>query len=128
MARKTPAAFHAPTVAVLWSQGEQDATAVKAPLYGDRLRRVVAGFRARLGSDVPFIASELAITNTAPDRDTVVQQTRATLAGLESTGFVDTADLTDTKDGVHFERAALQQIGARFAHKLADLVPQGLGQ
>jgi len=115
LAAGVPRAFAVPVVAVLWAQGEADCkSAYLTAGYGAHLDSVRAQFRAAFG-DVPFVASELGPISCAY-REDVVAATRDRVDAM-----VDAADLPLKADRLHFNRAALRELGERFAAALLEL-------
>ncbi len=125
-------AMGAPVVAVLWMQGETDSgIEALAVQYWDRLRRIIAGFWARLGHPAAFVAAEIP-SHLPPGRllyrQVVVDATRELTDGVAGRAFVETGDLTQmVPDSLHWDRGALRVIGTRMGAALVDLHPEGLG-
>ncbi len=128
---KRAESFGAPVVGVAWIHGETDSgNALQAPLYGDRLTRIIAGFRTRLNKpDLAFVAAEL-VWNVPEGkmlwRQNVVNQTQNVLDADPCAAYVSTHDLTAMVPGqVHWERGALRVIGARMGQALVNLLGGG---
>lgn len=111
-------------VAILWHQGESDASRA-TPDYEAKLRRVVENFRRDLGlgETVPFIAGTLArfygekypaIAAGAPAVDAAMEHLAATMRGF---GLVTAQDLSDRGDGLHFSAEAQHTLGERYFRK-----------
>ncbi|MBQ9503296.1 MAG: hypothetical protein IJU70_14170, partial [Lentisphaeria bacterium] len=109
---------HGRIVAVCWHQGESDA-AKRTPDYTDKLRTVVRNFRRdlALGSDVPFIAGDMAsfYPPRIADHIDIVDRALASLAA-EDPSFccVTTKDLTHKGDRLHFDTASVHELGRRY--------------
>ena len=105
-------------IAVLWHQGENDAKKQTAD-YAGKLRTVIRNFRhdLDLGSDVPFIAGDMA--SFYPERIgthiDIVDHALETIAG-EDVSFrrVHTKDLTHRGDNLHFDTPSLHELGRRY--------------
>ena len=101
----------------LWLQGEADATEEKLPGYTAKLHHVVDSLRADLGDPtLPFIActiGEMRAGGRQPDMNRLLLALPGQRPG---TGCVDGRDLTThIGDFVHFDTAAQEEIGRRFA-------------
>lgn len=112
-------------VAVLWHQGESDASADKAPFYEEKLRVILNAFRKRLGlENVPFLLGGLGdflVQNPDPDRcenfrdyDKVNQALRHIAATEKSVGFVSAEGLVANPDYLHFSAQSLRTFGERY--------------
>ncbi len=108
-------------VAILWHQGENDASR-RTSGYFERMRQVVANFRRDLGlaETVPFIAGTLAsfygdehpdITAGATAIDAALKELAATTPYV---GLVDAHDLEDRGDQLHFCAEAQHILGERY--------------
>ena len=105
-------------VAVLWHQGENDA-GKQTENYLQKLRTVIQNFRRdlQLGSDVPFIAGDMA--SFYPERISahidIVDDALATLAAEDSTfRVVHTKDLVHRGDNLHYDTASQHELGKRY--------------
>lgn len=110
----------------IWLQGESDSTAEKFPLYEARLLKLVDELRADLTSPgLPFIACT--IGEMRPDengsRRADMNRLLLTLPSKRAnTACVDARDLkSHIGDNVHFDTAAQNEIGRRFAAKYLAL-------
>lgn len=105
--------------AILWHQGESDATPELAPGYEAKLHALVARFRTALDApDVPFIAGQLGQYADAPWDDArrrVDAAHRALPASVRRTAFVSSDGLAHVGDKVHFDAASLRELGRRYA-------------
>lgn len=111
-------------VAILWHQGEADAS-LGTPDYEAKLQRVVENFRRDLGLgvDVPFIAGTLAsfhgdlypkIEAGVPAIDAALEHLAETMPGF---GLISTKGLPDRGDGLHFSAEAQHTLGERYFEK-----------
>lgn len=112
-------------VAVLWHQGESDASADKAPLYEEKLRFILRAFRKRLGLEtVPFLLGGLGdflVQSPDParrekfrDYNKVNQALQRIAANEKAMGFVSAEGLADNSDYVHFSAQSLRTFGERY--------------
>lgn len=105
--------------AVLWHQGESDATPELAPSYGVKLRDLVARVRDALATpDLPFIAGQLGQYPDVPwddARRTVDAAHRALAREVPRTAFVPSDGLVHGGDRVHFDTSSLHELGRRYA-------------
>jgi len=109
---------HGRIVAVCWHQGETDA-AKRTRDYADKLRTVVRNFRRdlALGSDVPFIAGDMASfypPGIAEHIDIVDRALDRLAAEDPSFCRVTTKDLTHKGDRLHFDTASVHELGRRY--------------
>lgn len=105
--------------AILWHQGESDATAALAPGYEARLHDLIARFRSTLDApDVPFIVGQLGQFTDAPwddARRTVDAAHRALPGKVRRTAYVSSEGLVHGGDMVHFDTPSLRELGRRYA-------------
>ncbi len=111
--------------AILWHQGESDATPERAPAYEAKLHALIARFRVTLDApDVPFIVGQLGRFPDAPwdDARQLVDAAHRALPGkVPRTAFVSSEGLAHTGDKVHFDAASLRELGRRYADAYASL-------
>ncbi len=110
----------------LWLQGEADATDERLGVYEDKLQALVRDLRAELGEpELPFIACT--IGEMSPDGAGRRKADMNTIllrlpAKVPRTACVDARDLkTHIGDNVHFDTAAQEEIGRRYAAKYRAL-------
>lgn len=125
LARARIAARRGEFKAILWHQGESDANAERAPLYGERLVRLVERFRRDLGTpDLPFLVGGLGCFDGvpwSPHRVVVDSVHRALPTILDNVVFVPADGLGHKGDGVHFDAPAARELGRRFARAYLEL-------
>ncbi|WP_395748973.1 sialate O-acetylesterase [Prosthecobacter sp.] len=111
---------------VIWLQGEANARPDGLPVHAERLRAMIESLRSDLAlPDLPFIActiGEMADEERLAD----IRAMNAILLDLPKqvphTACVDARDLkTHIGDKVHFDSAAQNEIGRRFAAKFIEL-------
>lgn len=113
-----------PAKAILWYQGEADASAMDtANTYAQRFQSLVRTMRADLGQPaLPFYWAQLSryvIEKGYEGWDTVREAQRLSEAALQPAGMIATIDATLT-DPIHLDRAALETAGKRFALRILD--------
>jgi murein DD-endopeptidase MepM/ murein hydrolase activator NlpD len=108
-------------VAVLWHQGEGDAS-LKTPHYDSLLRQVIENFRRDLGlsETVPFIMGTLATfygdkyPEIVAGADAVEAAFEKVVATTPYVGLVSAFDLPDRGDQLHFSAEAQHMLGERY--------------
>jgi len=111
---------------ILWLQGEANANAGELPMHTERLRIMIEAFRTDLEQpDLPFIACTIGEMQPEPRLSDLKSMNDIQLAlpkTVPHTACVDARDLkTHIGDSVHFDTAAQNEIGKRFAAKLAEM-------
>jgi Carbohydrate esterase, sialic acid-specific acetylesterase len=112
---------------VLWLQGESDSTAARHVVYQKNLLRLVDDLRTEFGDpQLPFIACTIGSFIEPHPRFDHTKQINEILLGLpglrDATATVDARDLTGhIGDRLHYDTAAQNEIGKRFAAKLEEL-------
>lgn len=105
--------------AVLWHQGEGDASTRAAPLYEKRLETLIARFRADLDApELPFILGQLGQFPGKPwneHQSEIDRALRAVAARVKNVRYVTSDDLADKGDLLHFGTPALRVLGQRYA-------------
>lgn len=125
--KRVQAALPAGTLkAILWHQGEADATPKRAETYEAKLHDLIARFRKDLNApDVPFIAGQLGQFATSPWGegkkmiDAIYQRLPSQ---VPHTAFVSSAELKDRGDKVHFDSASYREFGKRYFEAYQKLV------
>ena len=105
--------------AIIWHQGESDATPERSVLYAAKLRALIARFRTELRTpELPFIIGQLGQFPARPWTEStrrVDSVHRAIAASVPNVAFVSVDGLRDKGDAVHFESAAARELGERYA-------------
>lgn len=131
IARARVAQRHGQLKAILWHQGESDANPSAAPLYGERLLRLVERFRTDLDSPgVPFLVAGLGCFDGVPwsPHRVAVDSVHRTLSGaIDHVAFVPADGLGHKGDSVHFDSPAARELGRRFAHAYREVSNAGAG-
>lgn len=126
LALQTTAPVKARIRGILWLQGEANANAGELPLHAERLRAMIEAFRADLAQpDLPFIACTIGEMQPEPRLSDLRAMNEIQLAlprSVPRTACVDARDLkTHIGDSVHFDTAAQEEIGRRFARAWLEL-------
>jgi len=105
--------------AILWHQGESDATPALSVVYAEKLRALIALLRSDLGQpDLPFIIGQLGQFDGKPwsaEVQRVDSAHRAIAASVANVAYVSSAGLRDKGDALHFDAASARELGARYA-------------
>ena len=126
--------FNVNVVGLAWHQGESDATIDGAPLYAGRLDTFISSARNDLNATFPtlgFDSLPVALVEPAQIRN-ATQQTIANLGIVDSAmmnfavtdsnaSFVQTSDIDDYIDAIHFDATGQQLIGRRIASALTGI-------
>lgn len=112
---------------VIWLQGEADARPEALPQHAERLREMIESLRTDLAlPELPFIACTVGEMRDEPQLANLKAMNDILLAlpkSVPHTACVDARDLrTHIGDSVHFDTAAQNEIGRRFAAKLIGLM------
>ena len=126
LALQTTAPVKARLRGILWLQGEANANAQELPLHAERLRAMIEAFRTDLAQpDLPFIACTIGEMQPEPRLSDLKAMNDIQLAPPKTvphTACVDARDLkTHIGDNVHFDTAAQNEIGKRFAAKFMEM-------
>jgi hypothetical protein len=111
----------------LWLQGEADATDVRLPGHEEKLLRLVDDLRADLGEPaLPFIACTIGEMRADGDGRRNADLNRLLLSLPQKRPHTACVDARDLKghigDSVHFDTAAQEEIGRRYAARYLALV------
>jgi hypothetical protein len=104
--------------AILWHQGEADATPARSVLYAAKLRALIARFRADAGDpNLPFVIGQLGrfYKPASDDVRRVDSVHRAIAASVPNVAYVPSEGLRDKGDTVHFDAASARTLGERYA-------------
>jgi sialate O-acetylesterase len=110
---------------ILWYQGESDTGPNEAPLYREKMRRLVAAFRKDFDQpDLPFYyvqLGRLANVESAESNNgwnSVREDQRQLLTDVPGLGLAAAIDL-DLDDGIHIGTTGLKRLGNRLARVAA---------
>ena len=105
--------------AILWHQGESDATPALSVLYAAKLRALIARFRTDLGQpNLPFVIGQLGRFEGKPwtaEVQRVDSVHRAIAASVPNVAYVSSEGLRDKGDKLHFDAASARAFGERYA-------------
>ena len=126
LALQTTAPVKARIRGVIWLQGEANANPQELPQHAERLRAMVEALRADLAlPELPFIACTIGEMKPEPLLTNLKAMNEIQLAlpkSVPHTACVDARDLkTHIGDAVHFDTAAQNEIGKRFAAKFIEM-------
>jgi len=113
--------------ALLWHQGESDATESKCSLYAERLREVIAGFRRDLNApDLLVLVGTLGsyldnhfAKNMFGKWNVVNEQMRQVANEDDRVFLVEAEDLVCGGDNLHFSAVSAQYLGERYFDQYA---------
>jgi len=114
-------------VAILWHQGEDDNGDYTEAQYAAQLDALISGWRSDIDgatSSTPFIAGDIADWSTGYDAD-ISAAIEDTPNRVPYTAFVETDDLSDGGDSLHFSAAAQRTLGERYYTALASALING---
>ncbi len=105
---------------ILWHQGESDNNPQGVQYYMDRVKILIARFRAAFGNpELPFVAGEIGSfgKNTRINKilDAIPDQ-------VANTATVSAEGLTDKGDQTHFDAASARELGKRYAIAMKKLL------
>ncbi len=107
------------------ASGESDANPTNAPLYEDRLRALIARFRAELGNpSLPFLIGQLGRFSARPWNESFEQVDaahRRVAAEVANVAFVPSEGLADNGDNLHFNADGARELGRRYANSYLKL-------
>jgi hypothetical protein len=126
LAIQTASSVNARVRGILWLQGEADAKPAELAVHEGKLLKLVDDLRADLDApDLPFIActiGEMGDASKMADKMAMNQILLALPQKRPNTACVDARDLkTHIGDSVHFDTAAQEEIGRRFAKQFGAL-------
>jgi len=105
--------------AILWHQGESDGNDAEAPQYEERLRSLIARFRAEFGNPaLPFLIGQLGRFDGKPwthGYEQVDAAHRRVAADTVNVAFVSSDGLADKGDQLHFSAEGARELGRRYA-------------
>ncbi len=105
--------------AVLWHQGEADATPQKIPLYEERLRSLFRKFRFAAGNDkLPVLMGELGPFKYNYEGFLKINKVLKDYSSKDKySTVIPTGDLKDKGDSLHFNSESQRILGQRFAEE-----------
>lgn len=115
---------HGTVKGILWHQGENDASTEEGiSLYRGRLKRLFGSFRQETGNaSLPIMMGELAVFSKNNENwQRINEEIKAYHATDENTAVIETGDLEDKGDTIHFDSEGQRTMGKRFARAYIEL-------
>nr|WP_299908378.1 sialate O-acetylesterase [Sphingomonas bacterium] len=112
-------------VAILWHQGEADASkADRSASYAVRWVALMKQLRADAGApDVPIVAGELGEYLQRPYSRAVNEQIDSLPTLLDNVAIASARGFRDRGDGLHFDAASQREFGRRYAEAFFTVAP-----
>lgn len=123
--RAKAAMAHGEFKAILWHQGESDASGERLKTYPEKLRTLIADFRHDLNApNLPFIVGELGPFHqkTSSGTGAFNQQLEQFAKSEPYCVCVSSDGLTSIGDNTHFDAASQREFGRRYAAAYLKLV------
>ena len=107
---------------ILWQQGESDSNAEDAPLYKERLLKLLQSFRNELGAkDVPIVIGGLGSFLKSPQYKNINVALVAVANEIGNAKFSEASNLGHIGDSLHFNSKAQRENGQRMAIAMLQL-------
>jgi hypothetical protein len=107
---------------ILWHQGESDAQTKEAPMYQIKLSELFYQFRKIIGNqETTVLIGQLGSYSTNPLWSKINDHIKYYVSTDPNTGMINTQDLEEKGDEVHFNSEAQRLMGERFANELIKL-------
>ena len=107
---------------ILWHQGESDAKTKEAPLYQSKLSELIYQFRKVVGNqETTVVIGQLGSYSTNPLWSKINDHIKYYVSTDPNTGMINTQDLKDKGDKVHFDSKAQRALGERYANEFIKL-------
>ena len=108
--------------AILWRQGEADATLKKASEYAEKLTLLFQRFRKEFNSpNVPILVGELYYEEETEGSRAIRSAQQEVVENVQPAAFVSAKGTTLNPDRVHFDRQSQLEQGKRFYEALQSL-------
>ena len=108
---------------VLWHQGESDTNPNDAPHYSERLAQLFKLFREAAGNEnLPILIGELGGYSDNKNWAVVNEQIHLYAATDSNTAIINTTDLKDKGDTLHFNSESQRILGQRFAKAYLKMI------
>lgn len=104
---------------ILWLQGENDANQNDIPLYKNRLSELFVKFRQIVGNeDLPILIGKLGTFSNNNENWMKINEQIKLYSSTDSNALIiNTSDLNDKGDKVHFNSEGQRILGQRFANE-----------
>lgn len=107
---------------ILWHQGESDAKTKEAPLYQIKLTELFYQFRKIIGNqEATVVIGQLGSYTTNPLWSKINDHIKYYVSTDPYSGMINTQDLKDKGDKVHFNSEAQRTMGERFANEFIKM-------
>ncbi|MEG3659782.1 sialate O-acetylesterase [Arenibacter palladensis] len=107
---------------ILWHQGESDAKTKEAPLYQSKLSELIYQFRKVVGNqETTVVIGQLGSYSTNPLWSKINDHIKYYVSTDPNSGMINSQDLKDKGDKVHFDSKAQRALGERYAHEFIKL-------
>tara|TARA_R110000764_G_scaffold25830_4_gene61672 strand:- start:1633 stop:2460 length:828 start_codon:yes stop_codon:yes gene_type:complete len=107
---------------ILWHQGESDAKTKEAPLYQIKLSELFYQFRKIIGNqETTVVIGQLGSYSTNPLWSKINDHIKYYVSTDPYSGMINTQDLKDKGDKVHFNSEAQRLMGERFANEFIKI-------
>ena len=107
---------------ILWHQGESDAKTKEAPLYQSKLSELIYQFRKVVGNqETTVVIGQLGSYSTNPLWSKINDHIKYYVSTDPNSGMINTQDLKDKGDKVHFDSKAQRVLGERYANEFIKL-------
>lgn len=112
---------------LLWHQGESNAKPELIPSYKEKLVHLLTAFRTYIDNDsLPVVAGQLGAYTEPEERqkrwNSINSIIREIAAEDPFVGVIETKDLTEKGDKVHFDSKSQRTMGERFAREMLRLL------
>ena len=115
------------TVTFVWMQGESDGKRGLADVYEKSFLRLLGQMKTDLDrKDIGFVIGRINDSSMSEPHWTAMRDVQVKLAEDADHGvWIDTDDLSEPEDGVHFPKENYSILGQRFAKKAIELIRKG---
>ena len=112
------------TVTFVWMQGESDGGRGLAPAYEKSFLRLLGRIKKDLErKDIAFVVGRINDAHMSDPNWTAMRKVLVKLAeNTEHGEWIDTDDLSEPENGVHFPKESYPILGSRFAQKAITLI------
>ncbi|MCB0669864.1 MAG: sialate O-acetylesterase [Saprospiraceae bacterium] len=112
---------------LLWHQGESNSKPELIPTYKEKLVHLLTAFRTYISNDsLPVVAGQLGAYTEPEERqkrwNSINSIIREIAAEDPFVGVIETKDLTEKGDKVHFDSKSQRTMGERFADEIAEML------
>jgi hypothetical protein len=110
---------------ILWHQGESNANPVSIPTYGENLNKLFSTFRITVDNDsLPIMIGQLGPYAEPPEKQILWDSINSIIQDFADENMnisvINTQDLQNLGDKVHFDSKSQRMMGARMAQRFLD--------